>query len=976
MKRTVIATKAILHDRALRIQEKGIAETISSVKEWERFRSAAQGLPDAGSLWLLDNQANLLMDSTEYPSQRMNFSEREYFAPQRDSGIELYIGPVVKGKITKKYSFTISHRINGKDGGFLGIVLAAIETNDYTNFLNNINIGENSSVTVFRTDGAMILRQPMQDEYLGKTFKHLKVFSTPFNEVPSGVFETDAIDSIKRLIAYRKVQGLPLLVATGIPVESVLKEWRARVKVYSLLAAIAFLALMGLSWLVRRSTLREEKEKAKELSDANLSLKAEIVERERTQLALLKSEQRWATTLASIGDAVIASDAAGSITFMNAVAEKLTGWMFMDAVTKPVPEVFNIINEQTRIEVENPVTKVLREGMIVGLANHAILVKKDGTEVPIDHSGAPIRDADGKTMGVVLVFRDITERKRAEEAVNRSQKILAELIERSPFGTYIIDSQFRIAMMNASSQDGAFCNVRPVIGRDFSETMRILWPEPVAAEIIANFRHTLETGEPYYSPRFINPRHDVEIVESYEWELHRMTLPDGQHGVICYYYDSTKLIEAQDALRRSRDELELRVEERTAQLSQAYENLQKEMSEREQIEEQLRQSQKMEAIGTLAGGIAHDFNNILAAILGFTEMAAEDVADRPDVQRSLQNVLKSVTRARELVKQILAFSRKTSHARSPLSLSPIIKETVQLLRASIPATIEINLSLSASSDTILASPVEVQQVLMNLATNASFAMQEKGGTLEISLTDIDFIPDEPVLGTDAIPGQYIQLAVKDTGIGMSPQVMSRVFEPFFTTKEVGKGTGMGLAVVYGIVKDLQGTITVESIPGTGSTFRVLLPKVRTEYKEDQPHTVQIPGGNERILFVDDEEMLVEWGKAALERLGYQVTISTDSTEALKTFSANPSVFDLVITDHAMPHMAGSELSSELLKIRPDIPIILCTGHSENMSREKAKDIGIKEFLTKPLNKQELAEVVRRVLDEKSEVMSSSPCFYR
>ena len=425
--------------------------------------------------------------------------------------------------------------------------------------------------------------------------------------------------------------------------------------------------------------------------------------------------------------------------------------------------------------------------------------------------------------------------------------------------------------------------------------------------------------------------------------------------------------QAEEALREAHDSLELRVQERTAQLNRAYEKLQQEMSERERIQEQLRQAQKMEAIGTLAGGIAHDFNNILAAIIGFTEMAADDVSDRPEVEQNLKRVLRSAIRARDLVKQILTFSRKTNYQRIPLSLAPLVKETVQLLRASIPATIEIKLANTASSDTVLASPVEVQQVVMNLATNASLAMQEKGGTLEISLTDIDFTPDSPVLDTDVIPGEYVQLTVKDTGVGMSPDVMKRVFEPFFTTREVGKGTGMGLSVVYGIVKDLEGTVTVESEPGEGSTFRVLLPKAKTEHEEEQPHTAQIPGGKEHILFVDDEELLAEWGEAALQRLGYQVTVATNSTEALKAFSANPSLFDLVITDHAMPHMAGSQLSSELLKIRPDIPIILCTGHSEIMSREKAKDLGIRNFLMKPLSKQELAEAVRWVLDEKSEV---------
>jgi signal transduction histidine kinase/ActR/RegA family two-component response regulator len=387
-----------------------------------------------------------------------------------------------------------------------------------------------------------------------------------------------------------------------------------------------------------------------------------------------------------------------------------------------------------------------------------------------------------------------------------------------------------------------------------------------------------------------------------------------------------------------------------------------EITRQRKLEEQLRQSQKMEAIGALAGGIAHDFNNMLAAILGFTEMAIEDVRDRPHVDRSLQNVSKAAMRARELVKQILTFSRKTSHKRHPLSLTSVVEETLQLLRASIPATIGITFAATAATDTVVAAPTEIQQVLMNLVTNASFAMREKGGVIEVTLSDIDVEPGPSVLLEDTTPREYLRLLVRDTGIGMSPAVMRRMFEPFFTTREAGAGSGMGLAVVYGIVKDLGGTITVESEPGVGSIFSVLLPKAGTEELTQDTQPGEIPGGTERILFVDDEELLVEWAKTTLEKIGYRVTVVTDGQKALKIFSANPSAFDLVITDQAMPGMGGTQLARELLTITAGIPIILCTGHSDIVSRESAAAMGVGDFLMKPVSKVELAASIRRVLD--------------
>ena len=558
-------------------------------------------------------------------------------------------------------------------------------------------------------------------------------------------------------------------------------------------------------------------------------------------------------------------------------------------------------------------------------------------------------------LGVVM---DITERKRAEEQVGQTYGRLKTFFDARIGGIGIVIARADGSVLQAND---FYLDILGHTRQEF-EAGKVKWIERTPPEWIPADERALvqlrDRGacDPYEKEYIRRNGTRVPVL------ITDVMMPGPESDILAIVVNMTERKQVEEALKAAHDSLELRVEERTEELQQAYNRLKEETEERGRLEEQLRQSQKMEAIGTLAGGIAHDFNNILAAVLGFTEMAVEDVADRPEVEENLKKVLQSAMRARDLVKQILAFSRKTNYARGPMSLSSLIRETVQLLRASIPTTVEIKLAIDTNWDRINAAPVEVQQVLMNLATNASLAMQEQGGTLEISLTDIDFTPESPLLEPDVMPGEYLHLLVKDTGIGMGPEVMKRVFEPFFTTREVGKGSGMGLAVVYGIVKDLRGTITVESTPGVGSTFRVLLPKVDAEIEKEQTRPAYSPKGTEKILFVDDEEMLREWGEAALSRLGYAVTTMADSVEALKVFCSDPTRFDLVITDQTMPSMTGIQFAKELLKVRPDMPVILCTGHSETISPDIARNAGIREYLLKPLARHELAVIVRQVLD--------------
>jgi signal transduction histidine kinase len=421
---------------------------------------------------------------------------------------------------------------------------------------------------------------------------------------------------------------------------------------------------------------------------------------------------------------------------------------------------------------------------------------------------------------------------------------------------------------------------------------------------------------------------------------------------------------AEEALRTAHEALEVRVQERTAELATTLAQLQAEMHERQQLAEQLRQAQKMEAIGTLAGGIAHDFNNILAAILGFAELATSHLPPSSTVWHYLQAVLTAGKRARDLVQQILAFSRKQSSERQRCHLQPLLKETLTLLRAALPSTIVIHQHIAEEAGAVVVDPTQIHQVVMNLCTNAAHAMRDKGGLLEVGLeaveVDVPLAAQHPAL----TPGPYVRLTVRDTGHGMTPEVVQRIFEPYFTTKAPGEGTGMGLAVVHGIVLSHGGAITVASTPRQGTAFAVYLPQMAEGAPPRKaPPLTPLPLGKECILFVDDEAALAAMGQAMLERLGYEVVACSSSLEALEMFRAAPRRFDLVITDQTMPYLTGEALVRTLRDMRPDVPIILCTGFSHSLDAQKAQALGINAFLMKPWQGDDLARAVREALGE-------------
>ncbi len=384
--------------------------------------------------------------------------------------------------------------------------------------------------------------------------------------------------------------------------------------------------------------------------------------------------------------------------------------------------------------------------------------------------------------------------------------------------------------------------------------------------------------------------------------------------------------------------------------------------ERQLTDAQLRQAQKMEAIGTLAGGIAHDFNNILSAILGYSELALDDAENDRTSPHYIRQILKAGGRARDLVQQILTFSRQTETEAKPIRVKPIVKEALKLLRASLPSTIEIQPHIESEA-IVEADPIQIHQVIMNLCTNAGHAMREIGGTLTVKLTNETLTKNFTDHHRDMSPGEYLRMEVSDTGPGIPTDFIDKIFDPYFTTKEKGEGTGMGLAVVQGIVQGCSGAVTVGTSKSKGASFVIHLPIIHTDEPAKAKLDEIIPGGNERILFVDDEPPLAELSKQLMERLGYDVTIRTSSIEALELFRSQPEAFNLVITDMTMPNMTGDVLAAELMAVRPDIPVIICTGYSDKITQDLLDRLNIKALILKPIIRNELLISIRQVLDD-------------
>jgi PAS domain S-box-containing protein len=653
--------------------------------------------------------------------------------------------------------------------------------------------------------------------------------------------------------------------------------------------------------------------------DTILSITRDITERQQAEVALRESEERHRQIVESSTDAILMRSG-GFIIYANPSAVKLFRASHAgELLGKPY---LDLVHPDDRPESIERIRKGMDEKWIAPPREHRILTL-DGQVVLVESTGVPVQ-YQGQTQ-IFGIIRDITERKQVEEHLRETEKKYRELAESLPQVIFEVDLDGTLKYVNQTVYQ-LFGYTPEEIARGFN-VLEAFIPEDrerVALDIMLNIQGQGLGRREYTAVRKDGTRFPAGV------HANRIVRGQTATGVRGILIDLTKTKRAEE--------------------------------EKKKLEIQLQQAQKMEAIGALAGGIAHDFNNILSAIIGYTELARlNDSAST--IENELNQVLIAANRAKDLVKQILAFSRQTDEERMPVSVGMVVKEAIKFLRATIPTTIEIKSRIDKNSGAVLANSVELHQIIMNLCTNAVHAIGDRGGVLEVEVRNAEIEHAQINNFVELEMGSYVLVSVKDTGYGMTPDVIKRIFDPYFTTKEKGVGTGLGLAVVHGIVKKSGGAIQVESEPGKWTIFYIYLPRINMTLPIKAAQPKPIEGGPERILFVDDEKMLVDIGEQVLQRLGYHVVSRTSSIEALELFKAKPDYFDLVITDQTMPGMTGDALARELLRIRPTLPVIICTGYSQTIDHERAKKLGIKALVEKPMLIDEIAAAVRKVLNK-------------
>ena len=513
---------------------------------------------------------------------------------------------------------------------------------------------------------------------------------------------------------------------------------------------------------------------------------------------------------------------------------------------------------------------------------------------------------------------DLTKRKQAENALHESQTIFQAFLENSPVYIFFKDHEIRSLMLSKNFEKLIGMPLEKIIGK----TMDDLFPSELAKKMIADDQKILQGGVISNIIEKLGER-------TYETTKFPIFIKNKPNMLAGFTLDITDRIKAAE--------------------------------EKNQLQAQLLHTQKIESLGTLAGGIAHDFNNILSSVLGFSELALEEVEKGSTMEYKLQEIYAGGLRAKEIVNQILIFARKSDEGKKPIRVDTIITEALKLIRPSTPTTIEIRKEIESTS-LVMGNSTQIHQIIMNLCTNAAHAMLDNGGIMEVALKDVIDTGDV-IIPVGLTKGKYIKLTISDTGCGIDPENIDSIFDPYFTTKATGEGTGMGLAMVRGIVESYAGFITVESIPFSKTVFTIYLPITSSMENEIISEPETLSKGYEHILFVDDDSPIARMGSRLLESLGYQVTTRTSSIEALKLFEAQPGEFQLVITDMTMPHMTGDKFAIKIRQIRADIPIILCTGYSNKISAEIIQEIGIDAFMNKPFSKVDLAKTIRTVLDK-------------